>query len=223
MSFYYTEKLSAERLKRCYDLAPLAVKRYLAAEIAHVSERIVSSHRVLALGCGYGRVLRHLSHRLAMFVGIDVSFQNLAMARTYTRGSGKVMLLLMDAVRLGFPAGVFDLVYCIQNGISAFHVDQRKLMIVAVRVAKPGGRVLFSSYAEKFWEDRLNWFRIQAAHGLIGEIDEAATGAGRIVTKDGFTATTVTAGQLLNLSRGLGVSRSVQVVADSSVFCEIQV
>ncbi len=223
MSSYYTEKLSAERLKRCYDLAPLAVKRYLDAEIAHVSECILSFRRVLELGCGYGRVLRQLSHRPAMFVGIDVSFQNLAMARTYTRGSGNVMLLLMDAIRLGFPAGVFDLVCCVQNGISAFHVDQRKLMIEAVRVTKPGGRVLFSSYAEKFWEDRLNWFRIQSSHGLVGKIDEAATGAGRIVTKDGFTATTVTAEQFLNLSRGLGSARSVQVVADSSVFCEIQV
>jgi 2-polyprenyl-6-hydroxyphenyl methylase/3-demethylubiquinone-9 3-methyltransferase len=223
MSSYYTEKLSAERLRRCYDLAPLAVKHYLAAEIEHVSARIASSRRVLELGCGYGRVLRQLSRRSTMFVGIDTAFQNLAMARTYIKGAGNVALLLMDALRLGFPAGVFDLVCCVQNGISAFHVDQRELMIEAVRVVKPGGRVLFSSYAENFWEDRLNWFRIQAAHGLVGEIDEAATGAGRIVTKDGFTATTVTPEQLLNLSRGLGSGRSVQVVADSSVFCEIQV
>jgi len=223
MSSYYSEKLSAERLELCYDLAPPAVKRYLDAEIEHVRGKIASSKLVLELGCGYGRVLKQLSSAPAMLVGIDTSFHNLAMAQTYARGDGSVRLLLMDAVHLGFPSEVFDLVCCIQNGISAFHVDQRELLSEAVRVVKPGGRVLFSSYAEKFWEDRLNWFRIQAFHGLVGEIDEVSTGDGIIVTKDGFTATTVTPEQFLNLTRGLGSSRSVQIVGDSSVFCEIQV
>lgn len=52
MSSYYTEKLSAERLKLCYDLAPPAVQRYLSAEIEHVRWRIGAGSRVLELGCG---------------------------------------------------------------------------------------------------------------------------------------------------------------------------
>lgn len=223
MTSYYSEKLSAERLKLCYDLAPPAVRHYLATEIEYVWKRTALSKRVLELGCGYGRVLRLLSPARTMLVGIDSSLQNLAMARSYLEGHGNVTLLLMDAVRLGFPSGVFDLVCCIQNGISAFHVDQRELLSEAVRVTKPGAKVLFSSYADEFWEDRLNWFRIQSSHGLVGEIDETSTGDGIIVTKDGFTATTVTPKQFWNLTQGLGSSRSVEVVADSSVFCEILV
>jgi hypothetical protein len=31
---YYSEKLSAERLKKCYDIAPSRVRQYLDAEIS---------------------------------------------------------------------------------------------------------------------------------------------------------------------------------------------
>ena len=223
MPSYYSEKLSAERLKLCYDLAPPEVQRHLAAEIEYVRARSASSKRVLELGCGYGRVLKELSRAHSLLVGIDTSLQNLAMATGYLEGHGIVTTLQMDAVQLGFPEGVFDLVCCVQNGISAFHVDQRELLREAVRVARPGGRVLFSSYADEFWENRLDWFRIQSSRGLIGEIDETCTGDGVIVTKDGFTATTVTRERFFDLTQGLGTSTSVRVVADSSVFCEILV
>jgi len=223
MPSYYSENLAAERLKLCYDLAPPSVKCYLAAEIKHVCERTTTSERVLELGCGYGRVLRELSHTGVSVVGIDTSLQSLSMAQTYLEGESNASLLLMDAVRMGFSSGVFDVVCCVQNGISAFHVDQRELLSEAVRVAKPGGRVLFSSYADEFWKDRLEWFRIQSNRGLVGEIDEVSTGNGIIVTKDGFTATTVTPAQFSDLSQCLGSSRTVTVVAGSSVFCEISV
>ena len=83
--------------------------------------------------------------------------------------------------------------------------------------------MLFSSYADEFWKDRLEWFRIQASHGLVGEIDEAATGNGTIACKDGFRATTVRPDEFHQLSQGLGADISIEVVADSSVFCEISV
>ena len=54
---------------------------------------------------------------------------------------------------------------------------RRQELAAAVDVTRPGGRVLFSSYAEAFWDHRLAWFRLQAREGLLGEIDEAATGA----------------------------------------------
>jgi hypothetical protein len=50
--------------------------------------------------------------------------------------------------------------------------------------------VLFSSYSPRFWDPRLEGCRIQAEHGVVGEIDEDATGNGVIVCKDGFTAAT---------------------------------
>jgi SAM-dependent methyltransferase len=222
MPSYYSTTLSADRLKSCYDLAPPSVQRYLAAEIDFVRRRTVGVRSALELGCGYGRVLRELASSVPMLWGIDTSVASVAMARAYLRGVGGVAVVVMDAIRLGFPSGSFDLVCCVQNGISAFHVDQRALVREAVRVTRRGGTVLFSSYAEEFWEDRLEWFRIQARHGLVGEIDEGATGAGVIVTTDGFSATTVSAEQFRDLSQTLGSSMTVQTVAGSSVFCEIK-
>lgn len=134
---YYSQKLSGERLKLCYSIAPPRVKQYLEAEVDFVLTKIKPSDKVLELGCGYGRVL-------------------------------------------------------------------------------------LSSYAERFWEDRLAWFLLQAEHGLIGEIDEENTGEGLIVCKDGFKAKTVTAQEFRILASELGLVPIVTEVDGSSLFCELR-
>jgi SAM-dependent methyltransferase len=219
MESYYADKLSAERLRRCYELAPPPVERYLAAEIDHVRHRVVPGSRVLELGCGYGRVLRELAPRAGELVGIDISLSSLQLARAELADEDNVRLALMDAANLGFRPRVFDLVCCVQNGISAFGVDRRRLLAAAVAATRPRGQILFSSYATEFWEERLNWFRIQAAHGLVGEIDEAATGEGIIVCRDGFRASTVGAEEFSALAADLGRRAEIEVVAASSLFC----
>lgn len=222
MNSYYGHKLAAERLRRCYELATPAVRRYLIAEIAHVRARIRPGDRVLELGCGYGRVLREIAPGTRCAVGIDTSADSLRLARELLGGPGITALARMDAGRPGFAPASFDVVLCVQNGISAFHVDRRSLLAQAVALVRPGGTALFSSYAEEFWDDRLEWFRLQAAEGLVGEIDEAATGGGVIVCRDGFTATTVGPGEFYTLTRGLGREVRLETVAGSSLFCEIQ-
>jgi len=92
---------------------------------------------------------------------------------------------------MAFDSCVFDVVFCIQNGISAFGVDQKRLIAESIRVTKNNGVILFSSYSPKIWDARLEWFRMQSQLGLIGEIDEEKTRNGTIVCKDGFRATTV--------------------------------
>jgi len=130
-------------------------------------------------------------------------------------------LLGMNAVQLAFHDRVFDCVICIQNGISAFHVDQQALIRESVRVTKPEGQVLFSSYSDKFWEERLRWFHIQSEAGLLGEIDNERTGEGVIVCKDGFTATTLRPGDFLALTSGLNLKAQIVEVDESSLFCEL--
>lgn len=223
MGLYYSEKLSAQRLKLCYDLAPPSVQRYLNAEIEYVQQKIKPGYHVLELGCGYGRVLRGLSAESQLLIGIDTSLDSLAMAKDYLADLHNINLMQMDAMKMGFKAKTFDLVCCLQNGISAFHIDKSSLICAALEITKPGGKVFFSSYSDEFWEDRLEWFHIQASHGLVGEIDESGTGNGVIVCKDGFKATTVRPNEFLQLCRNLGVRATVNVVANSSVFCEISV
>jgi 2-polyprenyl-6-hydroxyphenyl methylase/3-demethylubiquinone-9 3-methyltransferase len=127
----------------------------------------------------------------------------------------------MDVARLSFFDHTFDVVVCIQNGISAFHVDQKQLINESIRVTKHGGRILFSSYSEKFWNDRLEWFRLQSEAGLLGEIDYEKTANGIIVCKDGFTASTVDRHRFLTFTSGLDVETNIVEVDESSLFCEM--
>ncbi len=222
MTGYYEEGLAAERLRRVYEIASPRVRRYLEAELEHVLGKIDGDDLVLDLGCGYGRTLPALCRRARMVVGIDTSMPSLRLAAKSLESAGNCGLAAMDAAALGFSPGVFDLVCCLQNGISAFHVDGRALVVGCVTVAKPGGLVFLSSYAEGFWPERLEWFERQAEEGLLGEIDREATGGGRIVCKDGFTATTVGREEFLSLCEGLPVTVETVEVDGSSLFCEIR-
>ena len=40
---YYSDKLSAEKLRQCYQIAPLRVKQYFNAEIQYVLDKIKPS------------------------------------------------------------------------------------------------------------------------------------------------------------------------------------
>ena len=222
VSDYYSSKLSAKRLKQVYDIASPRIKQYLNAELNHVLDKVQQGHIVLELGCGYGRVLSRLSGKARKAVGIDASSFSLNLARDRLGDATEDHALLqMDAATLAFCDGTFDRVVCIQNGISAFHVDRRTLIAESVRVTKPGGLALFSSYSDKFWNHRLRWFEAQAEAGLIGGIDHEKTGNGVIVCKDGFTASTVRASDFLSLTSNLNVHVRIVEVDESSIFCEI--
>jgi SAM-dependent methyltransferase len=218
---YYKETLSGERLKRVYEIAPPRVRQYLEAEVGHVLEKLDRGSHVLEMGCGYGRILPKLAGKARMVVGVDTSLDSLRLAEREIGHLPGCHILGMDAGALAFAGGVFDCVVCIQNGISAFHIDRRELIREAVRVTRPGGVVLFSTYAEGFWEERLRWFEIQARAGLLGEIDYGGTGDGVIVCKDGFTATTVSPAAFRMLTRDLNAGVELVEVDGSSLFCEI--
>jgi 2-polyprenyl-6-hydroxyphenyl methylase/3-demethylubiquinone-9 3-methyltransferase len=215
---YYSDRLNAERLRRCYEVVPPRVRQYLDAEIDFLLQHVGPAHRVLELGCGYGRALEPLIGRADRVVGIDASGHSVELgAATF----GECHFAVMDAGDLGFVDQAFDVVFCIQNGISAFGVDRPRLIGEAVRVAARGGKVLFSSYSDRFWPERLEWFRIQAAHRLLGEIDEDATGDGVIVCKDGFRAETVGSDQFERLAGLTGSPFEIVEVDRSSLFCVI--
>jgi ubiquinone/menaquinone biosynthesis C-methylase UbiE len=218
---YYNEKLSANKLKRCYETAPPRIKQYLEAEVNYTLKKINLGDFVLELGCGYGRILPSLAQKAGPVIGIDMSLQSLILAKDTVRGFNNCHLIRMDAAQLAFTNQVFDVVVCIQNGISAFHVNKADLIRESIRVTKPGGTILFSSYSDKFWDYRQHWFKLQSKAGLIGEIDSEKTRDGVIVCKDGFTATTVNKEQFVELTRRFNVKSSIIEVDQSSLFCEI--
>lgn len=222
MTSYYAERLSGRRLLRCYEIASPRVKQYLESEIRHVLSRLRATDAVLELGCGYGRVARRLAEVAGRVVGIDVSRESLELARETAGPAGtRCEFLCMNALSLQFPDAAFDAVVCIQNGICAFGVDQRALLREALRVLRPGGRALFSTYADRFWPHRLAWFEAQAAEGLLGPIDYGASTGGVIACKDGFRAGRLAPEELRALCSSVGVEPEIKEIDGSSVFCEI--
>ena len=220
---YYRSKLSSNKLKRCYDVAPPRVVRYLEAEIEYLLRHIEPTDYVLELGCGYGRVLEQLSQPTKTTVGIDTSLESLELAKDTICRRYNCILFQMDAQMMGFHDDVFDKTVCIQNGISAFKIEPKDLIRESVRVTRDGGSCFFSSYSDNFWKHRLDWFKIQSEEGLLGEIDWDETHDGAIVCKDGFRATTFRQEDFRRLTDLLGLDASIVEVDASSVFCQIKV
>lgn len=223
MTDYYSHSLYGENLKRVYEIAPPRVKQYLNAEIEYVQKEINGMDQVIELGCGYGRVMKSLSPHVGHMVGVDLSGKTLEFAVKYLSELSNYHLFQMNAAQLGFQPQVFDAVLCVQNGLSAFRVDSRKLVEEAIRITRSGGVLLFSSYSPKFWEHRLEWFRLQAEEGLIGGIDESRTKNGVIVCKDGLRLTFVGEKQFTKLFTSEKTTVSTVEVDESSVFCRVEV
>ena len=223
MSNYYSKLLNANKLQKCYEIAPARVKRYLKAEIEFVLEEINHTDTVLDLGCGYGRVAVELMKKAKKVIGIDISKENIELAKKITANKKNCEFYVMDAIDLKFSDNYFDTVICIQNGISAFKVDPLKLFKESIRVTRKGGTVLFSSYSEKFWKDRLEWFRIQSEYDLIGKIDYNLTGNGIIICKDGFKAITYSKQEFYELASNFNVRTSIYEIDNSSIFCKMKV
>jgi len=223
MQGYYSTKLSGHRLRQCYELASTRVKQYLEAEIEFVLSRLRPGDSVLELGCGYGRVTFRLAAVAAHIVGLDTSAESLSLAHRLAGPGSRCQFLEMDAAAPTFQDGSFDVVICVQNGICAFAIDPERLVREALRVTKPGGRALFSTYSRAFWPERLRWFEAQAAAGLLGAIDYDRTVNGTIVCEGGFQVGTFSAEAFRVLCCKLGVESVITTIDQSSVFCEFLV
>lgn len=222
MPDYYSNKLNAGKLLSCYEVAQPRIQQFLEAEIEYVLSKIKHDDHVLDLGCGYGRVAVRLAKISKHITGIDISDENINLAKELYGKKEGLQFFEMDAIDLAFQDEAFDVTICIQNGISAFRVDPFLLIYETLRVTKKGGLIIFSSYSEKIWDERLRWFELQAENGLIGEIDYEQTGDGIISCKDGFKAVTYSENDFINLLSGFGIVPEIREIDSSSLFCEFR-
>lgn len=214
MGIYYSDILSARNLERCYEIAPPRIRQYLTAEIDFVMKNLKPDERVLELGCGYGRVLGDLLKVTQSVVGIDTALGSLLHGGLMR----EIQLAQMDAQYTGFQDNSFDVVVCIQNGISAFKVDPIDLVRESLRIKVDRGVCLFSSYSDKIWEERLEWFKLQAEERLLGELDWEKIERGTIVCKDGFVSTTFSEADFREIAHKLDVPCEITEVDSSSLF-----
>ncbi|MDR0296193.1 MAG: class I SAM-dependent methyltransferase [Prevotellaceae bacterium] len=219
---YYSKNLNASKLQKCYNIAPPRIQQLLTAEIDFVLRKLSLNDIVLDLGCGYGRVAIELAKKAKKIIGIDISQDNIELAKNLYHPIDNLEFYTMNAVKLNFSAEMFDITICVQNGISAFKEDPYLLLTEALRVTKKEGILLFSSYSNKIWQDRLHWFQIQVDEKLLGEIDYEQTKDGLIVCKDGFKAITYSENDFFKLASEFNVDANIYEVDNSSIFCEIK-
>jgi 2-polyprenyl-6-hydroxyphenyl methylase/3-demethylubiquinone-9 3-methyltransferase len=219
---YYNKKLFANRLKRAYEVASPRIQQYLEAEIQHTLSHIKKTDSVLELGCGYGRVLKRLSETASEVIGIDIAESSLEYAKNYLGDLTNIELHFMTARNLTFDQNYFDVVVGIQNAISALKIDPPHLITESLRVIKEGGKLILSSYSEKIWKKRLEWFIHQSQEGLLGEIDMDRTYNGVIVCKDGFQASTFSKEDFENIIKNMKLKATIEEIDDSSIFCIIE-
>ncbi len=147
--------------------------------------------KVLEIGCGIGRLLKPLSGRVALAVGVDLSEEMIRRGREYCADRPNVELHRTDGSLQFLPEAAFDFVY---SHIVFQHVP-RKLYVEryfreAARVSKPGGlfrvqvdgrsRHVFRRWVADSWSGvvfsaRELARRLERAGFRVGEIRGAGT------------------------------------------------
>ncbi|SHK65137.1 class I SAM-dependent methyltransferase [Paramaledivibacter caminithermalis] len=214
---YYAQKLNSQKLFKAYETQIPRVKQYLDAEISFVRDNLTGSEKVLELGAGYGRIVKELAGNCKSIVGIDISDENVSLGKEYLKDTPNAEIMTMDVHNLTFKEK-FDVILCLQNGLSAMKITSSDLIKEILEMVVDGGKVYFSTYSEKFWEYRVMWFKEQAKKGLLGELDLDKTKDGIIICKDGFKAITHTLEDLKKIGDLSGYEYHIQEVDESSVF-----
>jgi SAM-dependent methyltransferase len=147
-NFGYWRDDTANQKEACENLMEELLKR--------VPKR---SGRVLDVACGKGATTRYLFDRFPSgeVVGINISEKQLDTARKNAPGC---RFELMDAVELRFEDESFDYLFCVE---AAFHFDtRRRFLAEAVRVLKPGGRLLITDILVSREAERTKPYRREA-------------------------------------------------------------
>ncbi|MEO6727104.1 MAG: methyltransferase domain-containing protein, partial [Blastocatellia bacterium] len=126
------------------------VNRLVAVDLPRLTGgRDLKSLRVLEIGCGAGRMTRHLANLFGEVVGVDVSGEMVRQARQRLAGIGNAQLYETSGVDFAeLPDEHFDLVlsaYVFQHVPSALVIQSN--LEDAWRVLKPGGAIRFQTNA----------------------------------------------------------------------------
>ncbi len=129
-----------------YDtyLGPILFEPYAVDLVSKIVTTGVGS--VLEIACGTGRVARHLRRHFGpgvKLVASDFNADMLEVAKNKLAGAA-IEFCVEDAQQLSFPDGSFDLVVC-QFGLMFFQ-DKKRALAEVMRVLKPGGLFLFSTW-----------------------------------------------------------------------------
>jgi ArsR family transcriptional regulator len=131
---------------------------------------------VLDAGTGTGRMLELLAPYIKRGIGIDVSPDMLAIARDRLMNAGALHCQVRrgDVYRLPFADGEMDAGFdaVVFHQVLHYLDDPQAALREAIRVAKPGGRILIADFAPH----ELEFLRAEHAHRRLGFSDREVQG-----------------------------------------------
>jgi SAM-dependent methyltransferase len=111
---------------------------------------------VLDIGCGPGRVGRHMAPRCARWIGADVSENMLRFAREALADLGNVSFVRLNGFDLtGVGDGSVDVVYCMAVFMHLEEWERYRYILEARRVLKAGGWLYVNNFnllSEEGWK-----------------------------------------------------------------------
>lgn len=137
MNSYYS------RIAKCYDCSHQCGshwKKLNAWELSFVFPHLKPSHRVLEVGCGSGILLKEVSPKVAIAIGIDSSLTMVELAKK----KGCIAWIGDVEKELPIQREYEDLVYCFK--VFPHLKEQRKALVEMARVLKPNGLLFFDFY-----------------------------------------------------------------------------
>jgi ubiquinone/menaquinone biosynthesis C-methylase UbiE len=185
---WYINTLSRHQTDEEFDASGrVEVERLVLSELALLTGgRQAKDLRLLEIGCGIGRMTRHLAGIFGAVYGVDVSAEMIRQAQARLQGLANVSLFETNGVDFAlFPEAFFDLAfsaYVFQHIPSAEIIASN--IVDALRVLKPGGLFKFvvnamsdeaflqsqkdSWIGDAFPEQRLRRLALETKAQLIG-------------------------------------------------------
>jgi ubiquinone/menaquinone biosynthesis C-methylase UbiE len=172
----------------------------LAETFAPIHDRVVADlaiepgERVVDVACGIGGVALRAAEAGADVVGIDISPDQIAKARSAAEAEGVAITFdVGDCEQLPYADAEFDAVVSVFGAI--FAADHERTAAELVRVCRPGGRLALTAWRKDGWTDvharagrvvfeadASTWAEEEHLHALLGAgfAFELQTGTWRI-------------------------------------------
>ena len=115
------------------------------------SMKIKSKELVLDLGCGTGFLFQHITERVGLIVGLDVSQKALQIAKKRIKNLPNVVLVRADADNTPFPDHIFDRVFAIT--VLQNMPDPIKTITEMKRTGKPQAIFALTGLKKKFTQE----------------------------------------------------------------------
>jgi SAM-dependent methyltransferase len=115
-----------------------------------------STAHILQIGCGMGRIERHLALMTERVYGADISEEMIRLGREWLSGLPNVTLFKTDGRKLPLPSGILDTVF---SFLVFIHINSpalwQDIFKEAARVLKPSGSYLFTMGADTSRQHRI--------------------------------------------------------------------